>query len=95
MRLSSNVIGDNVVPPHVDIIELNNYMTCIYYVNDSDGDTVIYNETEKNCNKFTEFKRITPKRGRLLIFNGNRYHSENFPRSSKKRVVINFNFTVK
>ena len=36
-----------------------------YYVMDSDGDTIIYNETEESEN-YTIKQRVTPKQGRVV-----------------------------
>jgi len=70
--------------PHID--RLDDHTVAIYYVNDSDGDTVIFNSD------MTIFKSITPKRGRMIVFNGKYYHAGRHPILSDKRIVINFNF---
>jgi hypothetical protein len=87
--------------PHID--SFFPHWNAIYYVNDSDGDTVIFNETNDTYdagqddvlrikeNKFTIKKRITPKKGKVLIFPGKYYHSSSFARDSKYRCVINMN----
>lgn len=84
--------GNFINIPHVDFpIE---HLTAIYYVNDSDGDTVLFKEFWKesvDVNKKTIAQRISPKKGRLLLFNGLRYHSGSVP-SSNHRLVININF---
>jgi hypothetical protein len=74
--------------PHVDTT-LIDHMTAIYYVNDSDGDTIILKSGEKNSEII---KTISPKKGRFLVFNGKYYHAGRHPINSEKRVVINFNF---
>jgi hypothetical protein len=74
--------------PHVDTT-LIDHMTAIYYVNDSDGDTIILNSAKKNPEII---KTISPKRGRFLVFNGKYYHAGRHPINSEKRVVINFNY---
>lgn len=69
--------------------------TAIYYVNDSDGDTVIYNEKyEENTvyTKLTEYTRVTPKKGRLLIFDADTIHAPSLPHLYDKRIVMNINF---
>ncbi len=69
----------------------------MYYVDDSDGDTIILNK--KYNGEFQEdvyldnnsiMKRVSPKKGRLVIFDGAHYRTAEQPKSSK-RCVINFN----
>tara|TARA_Y100000592_G_C5415356_1_gene290306 strand:+ start:560 stop:1129 length:570 start_codon:yes stop_codon:yes gene_type:complete len=55
---------------------------CLYYVNDTDGDTVFYD------NDNNEIKRITPKKGRVAFFDGQIKHSAT-PPSKGVRIVIN------
>jgi hypothetical protein len=79
--------------PHVDLSF--NHLVFLYYVNDSDGDTIIFKEKcDKNIvfdkdYKFNVFKKISPKKGRGLIFNGNTYHASSNP-TNNPRCVINF-----
>lgn len=84
--------------PHVDDVghDKDNFFVCIYYVNDSDGETVIFNETKSQSvpTHFTEKESIKPKKGRMVIFDGRYYHSGGVPSTTSERCVINFNFTV-
>jgi hypothetical protein len=84
-------------PPHVDLVGApNNMWTIIYYVNDSDGDTVIFNEryNGKPIKNFTVNKKITPKKGKCVMFPTDYVHSGGFPFSSINRTVINFNVEI-
>jgi hypothetical protein len=38
-------------------------------------------------------KRVSPKKGRVVLFNGNRYHSSSGP-TKDVRVIINFNVKI-
>lgn len=82
--------------PHVDwtTAEDTNF-TGLYYVNDSDGDTIIYNETYKDYipEELTISHRIKPAKGTLILFNTYHIHSGCLP-STGRRMVINFNFKV-
>ena len=87
--------------PHVDFNTHQPYSTFIYYVDDSDGDTIIFdkmfNPNEEIYNPviaepLTELVRCTPKKGSGLYFNGHRYHAGNFPVEYSSRIVINFDF---
>jgi len=85
--------------PHVDNPNPN-YKSLLYYVNDSDGDTFIFNEVttelpeDKNYipPKLTLNRRVTPKKGTAIMFNSNRYHASSSPTKSDRRYVINFVF---
>ena len=71
--------------PHVDN-ETPHY-TGIYYVNDCDGDTFLFDGTK-------EIAKISPKKGRIVIFDGKTLHAGSHPYNSDFRMVINFNFKV-
>ena len=57
----------------------------LYYVNDSDGDTILFNDKEE------EIQRITPQKGKAVFFNGEIKHCASQP-VKNHRSVINFNF---
>ena len=85
--------------PHVD--HKTPHYTMIYYVNDADGDTYLFKEfADENFKrdhiyiKKTLERRVTPKKGKAVIFNGFRYHAAGNP-TITNRVVINYNFTAK
>jgi len=77
---------DKYFTPHIDCRDANKFLTAIYYVNDSDGDTLFF---DKNKNIV---KRITPKKGTLVYFDGNELHAGQSPIKSQYRCLINFNF---
>lgn len=61
------------------------HWTCLYYVNDSDGDTIFYDKNNK------EIKRISPKKGRIVFFDGSIPHSGNYS-TKNERIGVNINF---
>ncbi len=67
---------------HRDHFE-DNYYTILYYVNDSDGDTLLFNK-EKNV-----IKNIRPKKGRAILFDSNTFHAASPPLNYKFRIIIN------
>lgn len=90
--------------PHVDFYTGRPYSTLVYYVNDSDGDTIIFdkifNPQEEIydpviADPLPELIRVTPKKGSALFFNGHRFHAGNFPVNESSRIVINFDFEIK
>jgi hypothetical protein len=87
--------------PHVDFYEP--HLVGLYYVNDSDGDTVVFNQTSEqvtlqqsvalaNAGQFTELARIAPQKGRMVFFEGKHYHASMHPTKSTHRIVVTFNF---
>jgi len=75
---------------HVDNIYEHKW-SAVYYLNDSDGDTFLFNEffSDPAPKELTLFKRITPKKNRLVLFNSSRYHASSNPRNTAERFVIN------
>lgn len=69
-------------PPHRDA-EHDNYYTLLYYVNDCDGDTLFFDGSDYNI-----VQRVTPKKGRAVIFPSNMLHCGNNPTKSCK-VTLN------
>ena len=63
---------------------------------DSDGDTIIYDYKSKNKDDIPffedikELQRITPKQGRVVVFDGAHWHTAEQP-TKDKRCIINFN----
>jgi hypothetical protein len=68
---------------HVDLLE--NHWVCLYYINDSEGDTIIFKDNGE------ERQRITPKKGRIVFFDGTLKHCSSRP-ATKTRAVLNFDF---
>lgn len=77
---------------HVDFT--TDHITTIYYVNESDGDTILYNEfyDKEMPDKLTIYKRISPRANRLIVFDGLRIHTGCSPESYKNRIIINSNY---
>ena len=59
----------------------------IYYVNDADGPTEIVNDKKKII------KKIIPKQGKCVCFDGKLYHRSTHPKYHN-RCIINFNLTL-
>ena len=91
LQLPINYKGKKEDTPHIDIID--SHFVMLYYVCDSDGDTILYNEQKKSDN-YTVQKRITPKQGRVVLFDGNFYHTAEQP-TDNVRCVVNYDLTSK
>lgn len=92
--------------PHVDF--LFPHMTACYYVSDSDGDTVEFDQHRNDISgpelnetvlqdfvqqtKFTVAARCSPKKGRLCVFDGLKFHASTKPKLHDTRVVITINY---
>lgn len=81
--------------PHVD--GFGEHKTAIFYITDSDAETIVYNEKLLNETDYVNFdsltikKRIVPKENRLLIFDGQHLHTGHSPSKSTKRILLNIN----
>ena len=90
--LSTNTVSEGYRNPHTDL--KYPHKTLLYYVNDSDGDTVLYNEKfyKNEIDSFSIMKKITPKMGTAIIFDGLQYHSSGVPKKTNTRFTININY---
>ncbi len=89
---TSGFTENNYNVPHFDYPE-DDGKVLLYYINDSDGDTWVFNEFASETEvKLTVNQRVSPKQGRAVFFEGNRYHASSNPINSQHRAVINFNF---
>jgi hypothetical protein len=61
------------------------HWVCLYYVNDTNGDTLFFDENNN------EIKRVSPKKGRIAFFDGSIKHCSSTP-SIDDRFVVNIDF---
>ncbi len=74
--------------PHQDQEDKNrDHIVAIYYINDSDGKTYIFENTHT---PWKIKKVIDSKKGRIIMFNGKHFHSGSHPKTGI-RLLINFN----
>jgi hypothetical protein len=76
--------------PHRDFDQ--EHYTLVYYVNKSDGDTVVFKELEQS-EKYNILHRSTPDQGKMVMFNGWHYHASTCPKMFTKRIALTINFT--
>ena len=87
--------------PHIDMPQHGSHMNMVFYIGDSDGDTIIYEEKflgGRNAEpvlpkSLHEKQRITPKANRLVIFSGEYWHTGQSPKKYGRRVILNINFS--
>ena len=88
-----------VHPAHVDFPFPNT--AAVFYINESDGDTVFHNVYPKDVPKGThytelkEYTRSSPKPNRLVLFDGELVHTGSSPIKYQNRVLINSNYIKK
>ncbi len=75
---------DNLIHMDVDEGSIGNFVSFVYYVMDSDGDTVVYANDKK-----TIVETSSPRRGNCIWFNSKTWHRSSVPVTHKRRVVIN------
>lgn len=85
-----------VQSPHVDLLPTTPAITALYYINDSDGDTILYEQVagpdsslQTDLSLVSEAFRVTPKKGRMVFFRADRYHSSSSPTNVNRRMAIN------
>jgi len=87
-KTKTNIIHVNAKVPH---------LVLLYYVNDSDGDTILYDKTiddipyevqypDEYCDLNITHK-VTPKKGRVLVFDGKYYHAPSSPTKSMRCII--------
>jgi hypothetical protein len=67
---------------HIDTDD-EDCFSIIYYVIDSDGDTLLFNDQKDIIN------RESPQAGNYIIFKSNQLHGFQTPKNHKKRIVFN------
>lgn len=88
--LTININKDHCYYPHTDYepIKMNqNWYTAVYYLGESDGDTVFFEDDEKTIKHIEPFESNA-----AVIFNGNIKHSGSLPRTHINRLILNYNF---
>lgn len=88
----SNTRGTTSIP-HIDYQGDEDFMTAIYYVNESDGDTVIYDKRfGEDISDMRVLQKISPRKGRMVLFDGKLLHAGTNPTQYRPRILINYNF---
>ena len=88
-----NIRGSKLDAHHIDVAD--EHFALLYYVCDSDGDTVLFKNMYSKDNpkppephELREKARVTPKKGRVVIFDGYHWHTATQP-SKNVRCIIN------
>lgn len=103
-RFITQIVGPTSIThkPHIDTADVK--YTGFMYINDSDGDSVMYNENYdimSGMNSFEYYKlldqkgftvreTIEPRANKSVLFDSMIYHSSCSPSKTSRRVVLNF-----
>jgi hypothetical protein len=98
LPLNPKIIGDEVDHLHIDMPIP--HIVFLYYCWDSDGDTIIvdkkfntsqrYFDANMDYRDFKILEKVTPKRGRVVVFDGHYYHTAEQPKIGN-RCIVNYN----
>ena len=69
--------------------EINKRFTAIYYVDNSDGDTIFYDDG------ITEIFRVSPEKDKCVVFETSTFHSGSLPTKHSIRRVLNINLLMR
>ena len=95
LQLPLNLKDKTIDTPHIDVAEFK-HLVILYYVVDSDGETVIYEnqyDSKGDIPRFGTLKekqRVMPKQGRVVLFDGYYWHTSCQPENNV-RCIINYN----
>jgi hypothetical protein len=80
--------------PHVDHFMDEDFMSLIYYINNSDGDTFLFKENHRDghANFVTVKDRVSHKENSAIIFDGKQYHASSNPTHNNYRATISMTF---
>lgn len=107
IRLVLNTVSDKpyLTGVHTDL--KFPHKTALIYLNDSDGDTIIYNEKYDTTSglssidyyetmlkdNLTIFGTVSPKENRMVCFDGLQYHTGTTPVKTARRIAFNINYS--
>jgi hypothetical protein len=88
LPLSGTFLTAGIDPLHVDT--QTPHLVVLYYVIDSDGDTLLTDAREissLDIEDHTIIARVTPKQGRAVLFDGSLYHTAEQPKNNVRCVI--------
>ena len=83
---------------NIHINQKHPHLILLYYVNDVDGETILFDKTISDIEddnetyldekyEFNIMDKIMPKRGRILLFDGRTYHSASSPTTGIRCII--------
>jgi len=87
-----------ICEPHIN--QKDPHLVLLYYVNNSDGETILYDKIVDDFQdneifepdlseryQFNIVKKVMPKQGRILLFDGRTYHSASSPTTGVRCII--------
>ncbi|MGA1048898.1 MAG: hypothetical protein ACO3UU_12890 [Minisyncoccia bacterium] len=91
-NLTFRSIDQRPMEPHVDLRRVKKNYNFVYYANDADGNTNLFDKKytgeHVDVNDLNIFKSFKPKAGHALFFDGDIFHNWEYPKE------VNFRFSV-
>ena len=98
LRLTTKIADKPVVDePHIDYSD-KGICTVVYYLFDTDGETIFFDRKFKEGDplqeeiELTPLHSISPKQGRAVFFDSDTYHSASHPSLTNNRVTLNVQY---
>lgn len=95
-RIKANMLHQNkgaenfYHPPHIDSVNAN-HISVVYYVEDSDGETLVFDKTVDESHLDLSIKHsFKPVQGTAVAFPSKVFHASKSPVLHDTRVIINF-----
>jgi hypothetical protein len=96
IRIKSNMLYQNegakdfYHPPHIDSVNAN-HISVVYYVEDSDGDTLLFDKTadEGHLDLSVSYSS-QPTQGKAIVFPSKLFHTSKNPVVNSTRIILNF-----
>jgi hypothetical protein len=84
--------------PHVDLRNRHKHYILLLFLNDSDGDTIMYDlKVDGDIHTQEELevmKRFSPKAGRAVLFDGDYFHAWQHPKDHEYRLSMIVNISI-
>jgi hypothetical protein len=87
VNLSTHTFSPDGFTHHMHTDKKNSdYWTFLYYVNESDGETVF------ETNKKNKFQKVSPEKGKCIVFPSTLPHAASSPVYYPRRIIVNIVF---
>jgi hypothetical protein len=89
LQFQNSKFKEKYNPPHIDS-SIPNHISIVYYIEDSDGDTILFDKCIPNEPlNLTPILKNPPVQGNALVFPSKQFHSSSVPVNHSTRFIIN------